>query len=237
MLSQTLIKHWQKIILITLLLVTLVLFLSLVPTLEYRSQTKLLIVQKHSFNLDSYTAVRSSERIAQILSQVVYTDSFMRQVLRIVPEDSSPLFGADERKARKTWENKISIHVVPSTSILEVSAYDENRLQAEKLVSGISYILINRGANYHGGENIVIKQIDSPLNSRFPVKPNIPLNLALSFLLGLFFSVGLCYYQEQKNQSESFPLPIPKKTYPDIEIDDLDEIHISKEKVPQENFN
>lgn len=200
-----------------------VLFLSLISPLQYRSEAKLLIVQKHSFNIDAYAAARSSERVAQILSQVVYTDSFMRQVIRRIPEDSSsPLFGSNERKARKTWNKTITVKVAPNSNLLEIKVYDKNIKQAEEIISAISYILINRGVNYHGGENIIIKQVDSPLNSRYPVRPNIPLNLALAFILGLILSVGFFYYQEtMKFETAKLQENLPPEAQPNIQIDDF----------------
>lgn len=211
-------ENWQKILLSALFLSAIALFISLIPDREYRSEAKILIVQKHDSSLDSYTAIRSSERIAELLSQVIYTDSFMRQILMIIPNDlTSKLFSADDREARKSWQKKIAIRVQPNSNMLDVSVYDKSRQQAREIVSAISYILINRGANYHGGENVVIKEVDSPLDSRYPARPNILLNLSLAFVVGLFSSIGFFYYQKIKGLEKTLvdysPAPAPSFSY------------------------
>jgi len=230
MLLSTIKKYWQKIIITTLCVVLLAIFISVIPTPQYRSRAKLLIVQKHSFDLDSYTALRSAERIALTFSQVIYTDSFMKQVLRITPKnETSSLFLDDERKARREWQKKIKIHTVPNSSLLEISVYDKDSEQARQILSGISYVLINRGANYHGGDNIVIKQVDSPLNSKHPVRPNIPLNIILALALGLFGSTAFFYYQSLKEVQQTQGIPEPKKNI----IEELDNIYPELEPQPE----
>ena len=43
---------------------------------------RLLIIQRSTLGLDPYTAVKSAERIADNLSQVIYTQDFFNKTLR-----------------------------------------------------------------------------------------------------------------------------------------------------------
>lgn len=142
-------------------------------TPEYRSQVKILVIQKYTLT-DSYTAAKSAEKISKDLSEVVQTSAFLDDVVSYGTVNLSDLLSLDEEEKRKAWSKKLEANVVPSTSILTLSVYDENRERAERLAQTISQVLIDQGGEYHGApDTIALRVIDSALTSKHPVRPNI----------------------------------------------------------------
>ena len=161
------------LILCTLLGGLFALVVSLLLPQEYRSTARLLVIQLQSPSLDAYAASKSSERLAQTLSRVVSTDSFYHQVAIANPAVQSPYLDHSEKR-RKAWIRSVEVSQVPETGILEISAYDKDRVQSALLAQTVSFVLTQHGADYHGGgDQVIIREIDPPLASTFPARPPI----------------------------------------------------------------
>lgn len=165
------------------------LLITFVKPLEYSSTVSVLIIQKINPNLDAYTAARAAEKLGNNLAEIIHTTSFFDKVrysnfaLKIDWPES-------EQQKRKTWQNKVEAKMIGETSILEITAYDQDKQEAEKLAQAIVYVLTSEGDEYHGGgEDIIIKPVDTALTSDYPTRPNIILNIIASLFIGL---VGGC---------------------------------------------
>lgn len=176
--------------------------LSLIKPLEYSSTVSVLIIQKINPNLDAYTAARAAEKLGQNLAEIIYTTSFFDKV-------RSSNFNLDinwpdnEKARRKLWQDKISARALPDTSILEITAYDTDPTKAEKLAQAVAFILVSEGKEYHGGgEDIIIKNVDSSLTSDFPVRPNLFLNLISGLFFGIFIGVFIVFWKYTKENFE-----------------------------------
>lgn len=183
--SKILRKNWEIIALIAGISIVLALIISLVTPFQYSATTKILIIQKQMSNLDAYTATKSAERIGKNLSSIINTSSFYNEVIG-ANANLQYKFPQDAVERRKAWEKNIEVNVVPETGILEISAYDIDRGFASQLVRAISYVLVSKGAEYHGGgSDVEIKVVDDVFISKYPVRPNIILNMALSAIIGV----------------------------------------------------
>jgi len=202
--SKILRKNWEIIALVIGVAVVLALIISLFQPFQYAASTKILIIQKQDRNLDAYTATKSAERIGKNLTSIMYTSSFYNEVI----ESNSTIkskFSTDSRERRKEWEKNVKAVVVPETGIIEITAYDVDRAHASQLVRNIAYVLVNKGADYHGGgADVAIKIVDDVFISKFPVKPNIALNTLLAVVIGFLFGSAFVVLKEAKkaNQEE-----------------------------------
>lgn len=170
----------------------------LVKPLEYSSTVSVLIIQKINPNLDAYTAARAAEKLGKNLASIIYTTSFFEKV-----KSSSFNLNIDwpstEKEKRKLWQTKITARAIPDTSILEITAYDQDPQKAEKLAQAVAYILVSEGKEYHGGgEDIVIKSVDSSLTSDLPVRPNILLNVVSGLFFGIFVAIFIIFWKYTK---------------------------------------
>lgn len=196
--SKILRKNWEIIALIAGISIVLALIISLVSPFQYSATTKILIIQKQAGNLDAYTATKSAERIGQNLSNIINTSSFYNEVIE-ANTNLQYKFPQDPVERRKAWDKNIEVNVVPETGILEISAYDTDRGFASQLVRAIAYVLINKGAEYHGGgSDVEIKVVDDVFISKYPVRPSIILNMALAAIIGIILGCALVILSEAK---------------------------------------
>ncbi|HBW73738.1 MAG: hypothetical protein UX20_C0014G0008 [Candidatus Magasanikbacteria bacterium GW2011_GWC2_45_8] len=164
---------------------------------EYAATTKLLVIPKVNLGVDPYTAVKSGERINQTLSEVIRTTSFFDKVMSAsgFQIDQSP-YQTTEQKKRKRWERAVSPTVLSGTSLLSVTAFDTDQKQAEVLAGAVAFVLQTRGTEYTGAD-VEIKVVDTPVLSRFPVRPNYVLNLIFGALVfGLIAAGNLVWKSE-----------------------------------------
>ncbi len=186
--TQILERHWKTIAVSAVVTMVLAAALSFVRPLEYSSTMRLLIIQKASQSLDPYTAIRSAESIADNLSQVIYTSVFFDKVTSAGFQIDKSYFDASETKRRRQWSDMVSTQVTHQTGFLQISVFHKNKEQASEIARAIAYVLTTEGNQYIGGHDLAIQLVDTPLQSRFPVRPNVPLNAFLGAVIGVVLS-------------------------------------------------
>ncbi len=185
-------RAWKAIALLTLLGALLGLGASFIQPLRYSSTERVLITQTNATGLDPYTAIKSTERIAQNLSEIIYTSSFFNAVMAKAQIDAS-YFPTDEIDKRKKWQQTIETEVVPDTGVVSIIAYHPNRDSATELAVRVAQELQTVTPTYFG-YSVRVQIIDDPLPSRWFAKPdflrNILAGAAIGFLLGTAWVLG-----------------------------------------------
>jgi capsular polysaccharide biosynthesis protein len=192
-----LITAWPTILLISAIGLFLGVLLSFVRPLEYSSTVRILITQELG-TIDAYTASLSVERISDDLADVVYTTSFYKKVLEAPYDINTAYFKENEIDRRKQWGKMITTSVSRSSGLLTIKAYHTDVGEAQKIANAVAYVLINEGWTYTSGSNIKVQLVDEALDSRWPVRPNIPVNALSGFVLGLICSVGYVLIQVER---------------------------------------
>lgn len=188
--TRDLLGGWQTIVMMGLLGLVLALIISFVQPLRYSSTARLLILQSDG-SVDAYTASRAEERIADNLSTIVYTSTFFDQVMKAGFTIDQQSFPEEKNKQRKAWGRTIDASVSRGSGLLTLTAYHQNVQQAEQIVRAVAFVLTDRVDEYTSGSNIQVRLVDEPLNSRWPVKPNVVANAISGLFLGVF--VGVLY--------------------------------------------
>lgn len=178
-------RDWRKLLVVTLAVVLLALVFSLVQPFLYRATESILVLQKSSFSIDAYSASKSEERIANKLAQVVYSSTFLNQLLSSGFDIDKSYFPTDEFKRREKWQKTVETEVPAGLSKLQVSVYHTDPNQALQLSQAIAYVLTTDKQDYIGIEDVDLKVLDTSLVSKYPVRPNIFLNIVLGLILGL----------------------------------------------------
>jgi len=189
---------WQTIVMFGLLGLVFALVLAFVQPLRYGSTARLLIMQNIGTSTDAFTASRSEERIAENLSTIIYTSTFFDQVLNAGFEINRDIFPSDDVKARRAWRRTVDATVARGSGLLTISAYHQDIRQAEQIVRAVAFVLTDRVAEFTSGNNVRVRIIDTPLNSRWPVKPNIPANIFSGFFLGAFMGIAYVMLQTER---------------------------------------
>jgi capsular polysaccharide biosynthesis protein len=107
-------------------------------------------------------------------------------------------FPEDDYKRRKEWEKTVSTTVARGTGLLTIKVYHEDVEQAEQIAHAVSFVLTNEGWTYTSGSNSTIRLVDEPLNSRWPVRPNIPANAFAGLVLGGLLGVAYVLLQTER---------------------------------------
>ncbi len=194
-----LVSAWPTIFLLGAVCLFLSVILSLIQPLEYSSTTRLLTTQELGGSTDAYTASRSAEIIADDLANAIYTTSFYDRVFDTdFRLDESYFDTGSESKKRKRWEDAIGTSVARSTGLLTVKVYHTDVDQAELIALAISDVLVDSGWEYTSGGSITVQVVDDPLNSNWPVRPNLLVNAFSGFILGLLAGVGYVMIQVER---------------------------------------
>ena len=183
---------WRTIVLAAVLGLILATIMSFFQPLKYRSTTRLLITQNVGI-VDAYTASRSSERIADDIATLVHTTSFFDAIMNSGFNIRENYFPTDETKRRKLWRNTIQATVLRGTGLLQVDVFHTSVDQAEQVARATAFVLTTQAGEFASGGGVSVRLVDEPLNTRFPVKPNILVNALTGFVLGGLAGLGLVY--------------------------------------------
>ena len=189
--TRELFRRWHTVVMFGLLGLVLALIVSFVQPLRYSSTVRLLILQDLGSSVDAYTASRSEERVAENLSTIVYTSTFFDQVMASGFNVDVKAFPKEDVKRRRMWAQNVDATVSHGTGLLTIAAYHQDVAQAEQLVRAIAFVLTQHVKEYTSGGNVEMRLVDAPLNSQWPVKPNILANVGSGFFLGCL--VGTAY--------------------------------------------
>ena len=192
---------WKRILLFGIITGLFGTGLSFLFPLEYSSSMRLLIIQKQLNQADPYTAIRASERIADNLGQIIYTTSFFDKVMNAKFNVDKTVFSSDALKRRNQWNRMITTQVIRDSGLLAVSVYHADKEQATQIARAIAFVLTTEGWQYVGGGDLQIRLVDDPIESRFPVRPNIPANALAGFVLGIMVGAGYVLAGSSRNVS------------------------------------
>ncbi|PIP29544.1 hypothetical protein COX27_00835 [Candidatus Kuenenbacteria bacterium CG23_combo_of_CG06-09_8_20_14_all_36_9] len=192
-------NNWQTIAITSLIVIVLALGLSLFQPLQYRSRVEFLIIQKQSLTMDAYAAARASEKMASGLATIIRTKSFFDKVMNSNFGISRSNFPDNEKALRKYWQKNTLTSVSPETSLLQVNVYHKDKKEANKIALAIASVLVNDYGEYYGtNTDTIIKVVNEPLVSDYPVRPNIITNGIVGLVIGLTISISWIIYEENK---------------------------------------
>jgi uncharacterized protein involved in exopolysaccharide biosynthesis len=179
-------RAWRMMLISTMAGATLALAFSLLQPLRYSATERILITQTNSAGFDPYTALKSTERIAQNLSEIIYTSSFFNAVMANAQIDPN-YFPADEITKREKWKQTIETQVSAGTGVMSIIAYHPDRTQAINLSLRVAQELAAAAPNYFG-YSVKVQIIDDPLPSRFFAKPDFLRNGLLGAVVGILLA-------------------------------------------------
>lgn len=191
-------RGWFTLAMFSLLGLVVSLLVSLVQPLKYSSTVRLLVRQDLGTAVDAYTASRSEERIADTLTSVLYTTTFFDQVMEAGFSIDRAYFPTVDRKRRREWGRTVSASVARGSGLLTVAAYHPNVNQAQQIARAVGFVLTTRAEDYSSGGSVDVRLIDAPLDSRWPVKPNLVANGISGLALGGLFGVGYVLIQADR---------------------------------------
>ncbi len=186
------------IISLTIIFLIIGLIVSLAQPLKYRSRSRLLIVQPNA-SADAYTVARSNEYIGSLISRVIYSGSFLDSLKSSNAVFDRNYFSGTYKDSVKKWNKTVFARSGGDTGIIDIEMYHTNPEEAKRLSLAVNQLIVSGEGPYkfESGENR-IAVIDQPVVSTFPVKPNLPVNLALSLMFGFLAACSYIYLFPEK---------------------------------------
>lgn len=160
--------------------------LSFLLPLKYSATSQVLIISRDRTGVDPYTQAKSAERIGGNLAEVMKTSDFLNKVLLQTDAAFDKDFWTklDDRTQRLEWQRNVETEVVYNTSLLKITTYASSKDEAVRLSGAVATTIVSHGWEYVGGD-ILLKQVDNPLPSRLPARPNFILNGLAGFIIGV----------------------------------------------------
>jgi len=181
-------KRWKAIILFSIIVAILSGFLTLLFPLNYKANSQVYIIAQNRYGVDPYTTVKSAERVGENLIQIIKTTDFYNKVkIENLDIDWNYFEKYSEKKKREKWLKSVNVNMVYGTSVMNINIYHTSAEEAKKISEAVAKTLVSKSWEYVGGD-VVVKIINEPIVSSYPVKPSIFLNTIFGFLVGLFFS-------------------------------------------------
>lgn len=184
-------KHSKLIILWGVLLGVVAGGASLLFPKQYSAESKVLVISRDRAGVDPYTQAKSAERIGESLAAVMQETDFYTKVM----ESNLPFnrarwqkFAPDqEYKRRKQWERDVQPEVIYNTSLLNIKVYSDTRDDAKNFATAVANTITSRAYEYVGGD-VQLKEVSSPLVSRWSARPNSAVNGAVGFVVGILLA-------------------------------------------------
>ncbi len=204
-------RDWRKVLLVALGVFLLGIIITVFQPFMYRSTVSIYVVQKSGFSIDAYSASKSEERFANKLGQLVYSSTFLDKVLAVNNGIDKTYFPQDEQKRRQKWGKTIEANVPTGLSRLDLAIYHPIAKEALSLAESTAQVLLTQRDSFIGISDVSLLILDKPLVSKYPVRPNIPVNLIASIFVGLL--VGVSYvsltYDPQRDKLFGFSYSKP----------------------------
>ncbi|MDG0811829.1 YveK family protein [Cohnella rhizosphaerae] len=165
----------------------------------YQASTKIIVnqtsaqVMANQPQLNS-DMVNTNIRMIETYKEIIKTPAILDKVVQYYPQ----LQLTSEQLAEK-----IKVSSVNNTQVMTVGVTDLSYRKAAEIANAVSEIFRQEIPNIFNVENVSILNNAKlePAQSPSPISPNIPLNIAIAFIVSLMLSVGVAFLLEYLDDS------------------------------------
>ncbi len=181
-------------ILIGILLSAISFVILITTSYQYKATAKVLIVQDQLGTQDFYSLTKSAEYLANILTEAVYSTTF----INVVKDDGvidPAFFPNDKKEALKKWKKHIDLERSSNLGIIKVTVLDDSQKEAREIADGIASVLQHKNYLFRGKTNVDVRILSSTLVEKNPDLKTIFMVVFGSFVLGFMLAVITFYYR------------------------------------------
>jgi uncharacterized protein involved in exopolysaccharide biosynthesis len=195
-----LIKRKLGAIMLTGILIAALSFLFLVVSQKnFKVGTDFLIVQNQSGAQDFYSLSKSAEYIGRILSEAVYSDTFIDEVVK-TEKVNSEFLPFNKKDRLDQWKKMVKVNNDPQLGILKVETFGNNQKETLAISEAISQVLTTKNNLFRGdGQNIDVRILSGPILEKNPSFSDIALVMIGGFIAGILLSIFWIIYFPKKN--------------------------------------
>lgn len=174
---------------------------------RYQSNFDVLVVQNQEGFVDSYTLAKSTEYFSKLLSESVYTETFLNKVIEGDPELSKVLpVGREDRM--KAWGKMIQTSINIDLGMIHLKTLANDKASVERLSKTIGNVLAeNNNLFVSENQKIEVRMINAPLIKNNPGMNTLVFTVTASFLIGMLLVFIISFYKnliDQKNSKDDF---------------------------------
>jgi capsular polysaccharide biosynthesis protein len=184
-------KKWL-IFWLTVLGAVLFFDLMVIQAPQYKTSSKILVIQKQVAGQDIYSISKSAQYLCRVLKEGIYSDSFFDKVFQSDYQIEVSDFPSQLKERRKQWQKTVKAKIVRDLGVIEIEVFYPDKEKAEQISWAITDVLKKEHRFYHGGgENVKLRVLDKPLVSEKPLSLQLWLGSILGALIGFF--IGLVW--------------------------------------------
>lgn len=159
---------------------------------KYQSNFDVLVVQNQAGFVDSYTLAKSTEHFSKLLSESVYTETFLNKVVEGYPELGKTL-PVDREDRMKDWGKMVRTSLNMELGMIHFKVLGTNKAKAENISRTVAGVLANSNSLFVSpNQKIEVRMLNAPIVKTNPGAGNMVLLVIASFFIGalLVFVAG-----------------------------------------------
>jgi len=184
-------ENWKMIVIITLLFMALVtVFTIFFIDKEYSSSTTLIVGKPEGYTStasETASEVLTNQKLVGTYSEIAKSESIMSEVNTGLGLDIS-----DGSLAKM-----VSVTTVNETELIEITVTSKDPVLAATIANKTATVFMTNVAELMKINNLQV--VDTAVVNENPVSPNVKLNIAIAFLLGIIVSVFIIFIRETLN--------------------------------------
>ena len=184
-------RNWWLVAIITGLALGTVGLLTILATPQYATSVTFFVTTPGQGLSSAYQGGLFSEQRAKSYANLLVGDRLARSIA------AEPSFGLSPQQVQE----RITVHVVPDTVLLEATVTDASKARSQELANAlavrfVSLVEVLETPPGQQAANIKVDIVAGPTLEETPVSPRPARNLGLAALLGLFAGVGAAVLRE-----------------------------------------
>jgi capsular polysaccharide biosynthesis protein len=187
----------QKIglmILVGLLLAAVTFWGTMLVSPKYQSNFDLLVIQNQEGFVDSYTLAKSTEHFSKLLSESIYTETFLMKAVEGYP-DLSKTLPIDRENKMKAWGKMVQTSINMELGMIHVKVLANDKAQAENISKTVAGVLAsNNNLFISENQKIEVRMINAPVIKSNPGIAMLALSIGASFLIGVLLVFVISFY-------------------------------------------
>lgn len=186
------------------LLVSAVSFLFLGMTEKnFKANTDFLVIQEQSGTQDYYSLSKSAEYISKILSESVYSELFIDEVIATgkVNKEFLPF---DKKNKLEEWSKIVAVKRNVQLGVISIETFDNSQKNVLNISLGIAEVITTKNNLFRGdSQNINVKILSGPVIEKNPGINKIVMVVLGGFVLGFFLTLIGVYYREEARRNKN----------------------------------
>lgn len=178
--------------------------ITLLQPIRYSAESRILITQNRG-PVDPYVITKTNEYVTKVLSNVVTSDLFFKEVINTDYHINPNYFPIEQTARKEKWLKTVTVMASNDSGIMIIKILHRDKKEAGQIAEAVNYLLKMKSGEYHGiGSAVEIKVLDPPMVSEWPVEPPIVFNLVLSLVLGIILALAYVYFLPEQNYDLKF---------------------------------